>query len=367
MYDFADSRKRPYPSDVARALKSTEARDAFEALMHGTELQPPQKVSQELRALAQRRRHYEKAQTIARLYASGDVDGARELSLELAADGGSEKRTGEYMHASEAIAYARDATRKQGGAMRTGWPLIDKAIGQLRPSTLTVIGGYEGTRKSSMMLGMAMNFAARGIPCGIISLEDPAEVWGPRVLAHVADLNPRAFDGPRGEEFEKTVNDGILTARDLGIYFAFEEQQPLNKVLAAMRYLARKSGVKAVFVDYLQCFQDRSENRAQFISYACAKLKAQAQRLGVALILGSQLNNPERGKEFRQPNNTSLKESGDIKDKAEVVILLWKASDEDNGVTLGKISKCKWSPDRPRFQIETNPNTGCVVGMSHVE
>lgn len=216
------------------------------------------------------------------------------------------------------------------------------------------------------MLGMAMNFAHRGIPSAILSLEDPAEVWGPRVLAHVSEINPREFDGARGADFDRQVNDGIASARNLGIYFAFEEQQSLAKVLAAMRHQARKHGVKAIFVDYLQCLYDRGENRAQFISYATAMIKSQGQKLGVATFLGSQLNNPEKGKEFKAPTNASLKESGDIKDKAEVVILLWKSDDQDHAVTRGKVSKCKWSPDRPRFAVDTSP-TGCVVGLSHAD
>lgn len=364
IFEMADSRKRPYESDIARTLKGEE-RDVFERLMQSSsELQPPAKVAQELKALAKRRRMHAVAMRIAQSLEKGDVDQARELFLEGAADSGSDKRVGEYMQAAEAIEAAHAFSRRTG-SMRTGFHLLDRAIGQLRPSTMTVIGGYEGTRKSSFMLSMAMNLTERGIACGIVSLEDPAEVYGPRVLAHLVSVNPREFDGSRGPVFEANVQNGIKLARERGLYFAFEEQQPINKVLAAIRHLVRKCGCKVIFVDYLQCVRGREEKRSTEVANACARIKGQCQRLGVACVIGSQLNNPEKGKEFKQPNNTSLKESGDIKDMAEVILLLWKKGDSDNEPTHFKLSKCKWSPDRPSGVFQTNPETGAVVGLAN--
>lgn len=364
IYEMADSRARPYRADVAIALNEPGL-SCFERIMQSGETQPVAKLAIELKRLAKRRRAYEHTLKIAAAFAAGDDERAAQLATELRAEG-QEARDCEYMQAAEAIEHARKHD-KQGGPthMRTGYPALDRAIGTLRPRTCTVIGGYEGTAKSSVMLGMAINLARRGVACGIVSLEDPPEVYGPRVLAHMSDVNPREFDGARGEWFDAQVNSGITIARELGLYFAFEEQQPLNKVLASMRHLVRKCGCKALFVDYLQCVRGRGDKRNDEVAYAASRIKGQAQRLGVALVLGSQLNNPEKGKEFKEPRNTSLKESGDIKDMAEAIILLWKSSDESDARTFGKVSKCKWSPDRPRFEVQRNPRTGCVEGLGH--
>jgi replicative DNA helicase len=365
IYEMADSRKRPYESDVARAIKP-EHRDAFEAIIRGKELQPPAKVADELRALARRRRSHETAIRIARALEKGDMDEARELSAELAADSGNVKRADEYMQASEAIEAAVKNTARQGTDLRTGFPILDHALGQLRRATMTVIGGYEGTGKSGLMLSMAVNLAHRGIACGYVSLEDPVEVVGPRILAHFEDVNPEEFDGVRGMYFDECVKSGIDKARQIGLYCAFEEGANLNRTLGAMRTLARKYGCRVLFVDYLQCLSERSSKRADYVSEACKLIKAQAQKLGVALVLGSQLNNPEKGSEFKAPRNTSLKESGDIKDKAEVIILLWKTGDHEEADTRFKVSKLKWSKKRPRGTVNRNPRTGSVVGLSHV-
>lgn len=364
IYELADSRARPYPADIETTLREPH-RSNFGRIMQGGDTQPPAKLAIELKRLAKRRRAYEQTMRIAAAYVAGDDERAHELALELKSEG-QEARAGEYMQAAEAIEHARSESKGSSGHMRTGFPALDRAIGQLRPQTLTVLGGYEGTGKSSAMLALAMNYASRGTPCGIISLEDPANVWGPRVLAHLEDVNPQEFDGARGETFDASVNAGIAKAKQLGLYFAFEEQQPLSKVLAAMRYLVRKCGVRVLFVDYLQCIRDKdSSRRHDYLSYAASRIKGQAQRLGVACVLGSQLNNPEKGKEFKEPRNTSLKESGDIKDMAEVIMLLWKSSDETDAKTFGKLSKVKWSPHRPRFEVVRNPRTGCVEGFHH--
>ena len=365
IYEMADSRARPYRADVSCALDEP-AFGVFERIMQTDEVQPVAKLAIELRRLAKRRRAYEHTMRIAAAFASGDDDLAAHLATELRAEG-QEARAAEYMHASETIEHARDEQKRSGtGHMRSGFPALDHAIGQLRPQTMTVIGGYEGTGKSSLMLGMAFKYAQRGIACGYVSLEDSPSVVGPRVASHLSDLNPTEFDGSRGANFDLQVSTSIALARELGIYFAFEEQQPLDKVLASMRHLVRKCGVKVLFVDYLQCVRGRREaKRNDEVSFAAARIKGQAQRLGVALVLGSQLNNPEKGKEFKEPRNTSLKESGDIKDMAEVIILLWKSSDETDAKTFGKVSKVKWSKDKPRFEVVRNPRTGCVESLSH--
>lgn len=365
IYEMADARKRPYESDIARALKKQELRDEFEELIKGHELQPPAKVAAELRALARRRRSHELALRVAKAYERGDTEEARELSAELAADSGAEKRTNEYLHASDVIKQAAINTARQGTDLRTGFPILDHALGQLRRATLTVIGGYEGTGKSGLMLSMAMNFAHRGIASGYISLEDPIEVVGPRILAHLEHVNPEEFDGQRGMYFDEMVASGIAKARTLGLHCAFEEGASLERVLGSMRHCVRKLGCKVLFVDYLQCLHGEADKRANFIAKACGKLKAQAKILGVPLVLGSQLNNPEKGSEFKAPRNTSLKESGDIKDKAEVIILLWKTGDGEDAYTRAKVSKLKWSKKRPKCTVERHPLTGSVVGLSH--
>lgn len=364
IYEFADSRARPYRSDIEMDLREPH-KSVFASIMQGTELQPVAKVAVELKRLAKRRRAYDQCMRVVQALVTGDDERAVNFYKELNLDG-HEPRPDEYMHASDTIVAARKVTRKSGD-LRTGWHLLDRAIGQLRRGTALVVGGYEGTRKSTFMLGMCLNLAQRSIPCGYISCEDPPEIVGPRIAAHFADLNPRDFDGTRGDHFDEQVDAAIARAREVGLYFAFTERVRLENIQAQMKYLARKCGAQVIVVDYLQCFATRSDKRADYIGFVMGELIATAKELGIALVIGSQLSSPDIGKEYREPTSRQLKESGDIKDKARCIILLWKKNDEDNGVTLGKVSKCTWSPDRPRFVIETNPRTGAIVGLGYAE
>lgn len=250
---------------------------------------------------------------------------------------------------------------------RTGFRIIDDAIFGLRPATMVTIGGTTGAGKSSTMLAIAIHLARIGYRPGIVSCEDADSVWGERVLAHVCDINPnRLHDLNIGEGFKGEAYRGLEEARRLGMRFAFTLNQGVREVVMACRSLVRDHGCDVLFVDYVQAIKIRGTDRRTAVSNAAQDVKAEAQALNVPLILASQLRRPPDDKPFREPHQSELKESGDLENMSEVIVLLWKTSDEENAETHGKITKVKWSNHRPRFKVERSP-TGCVTSLVHRE
>jgi replicative DNA helicase len=258
-----------------------------------------------------------------------------------------------------------ELTAKRGPALGTGFWLLDRATGGLRARTMTVLGGGQGSGKSSLALAIAMHMVRLRVPVGIVSCEDAQEVWGPRVLGHLVDVAVDDFrDKAEDPQFQQQCAEGLALTHDMGLHFFYALNRPLAAVLAGMRQLVQRDGCRLLVVDYVQAIMlGMRQKRNIAVSDAAQNIKAEAQALGVHVILCSQLSRPPKDKPFSEPHAGDLKESGDLENMAEIIALLWKTSDEEDAPTHGKIAKIKWSPKRPRFSIAWQPHTGAIVDL----
>jgi replicative DNA helicase len=244
-------------------------------------------------------------------------------------------------------------TKQYGPAVRLGYPLIDSAYRSMPRSSMMVIGGRTGAGKSTLMLGGALQLAHEGARPGIVSVEDPEELWGARALAQLVPtlsserLLSDQYDFDRHADAER----GLQLLDRAGVAMSFKLNQPLAQVLRGVNALCKR-GCNVIFVDYLQAIRlGLGAKRAELVSDAAQQLKGLCQQHGAVLVLGSQLRRADAAKPYAEPHASDLKETGDIENMAEVILLLWKTSDEDSAEMLGKVAKVKWSPRRPRFHL----------------
>lgn len=372
LHSLADAR-RPIDGFTLREAvleqpRATQAVESLDRILSGDEVSKSvESMAVKLRDMAKRRRRHEHlTQALAASLDCRD-DAVIEHSLDAASDGTASKAK-EFLQAGEVVYEALEFFKNAAvsRAMRTGFAVLDRAVGSLMPGTMTILGGTTGSGKSSLMLAMALHQARAGTPTAIVSTEDAATVWGPRIAAHYLGMNPDVFaPGMFSEHQAKALAACELASRD-GLHMAFEIQRPLGDVLRAVRHCARKLRCKVIYVDYLQAIgweQGKDDTRRLFISHAVSALKAACAELEVALVIGSQLKRADSGNDFKEPNLSALKESGDIENMAEVVALLWKTSDKEDAATNGKIAKVKWSAKRPRFEVLRHQESGAVVEL----
>ncbi len=297
---------------------------------------------------------------------SGDLEATQALCDELSADAlGLQAGSAMSLRQAAINAGARVVTRWEvgdsQGTVAPGLNCLEFAIGNLSKGNLIVVGADTGVGKTSIALLMALQQES-AVPVGIVSCEDAEDVFGERALAYWSEVSSlRMRTGLTNQELGK-LKQTLEVAPSPRIHLEFQIGKNDHDVRCAMRRLRYEHNVGIIYVDYLQAIADseRQFARKDQVREVLSRIKGQAEALGVPVVVMSQMSRPQKGAVFRQPTKHDLKESGDIENSAEVILLLWldeesdekdKAEDAPDVVWL-KIDKCKWGMQKKLFRFE---------------
>jgi replicative DNA helicase len=94
--------------------------------------------------------------------------------------------------------------------------------------------------------------------------------------------------------------------------------------------------------------QSRDANRVQEVSEISRGLKALAKELSVPVIALSQLSRQPEMRESKEPRLSDLRESGELEQSADLVLMLWREKDRgaDDQETEGEVIKLKLAKHR---------------------
>lgn len=241
--------------------------------------------------------------------------------------------------------------KPRGQRLRFGIPLLDEAAGHISGGKLVIIGARPGAGKSALALAIALN--AQG-PVLFCSLEmSDTEIIG-RAVAHLSGLD----SGKIAENNLATDDKASLGAcySDLGqrdIFFAERTDTPEKIRIEALR-MKRNGGLSAVIVDYLQLMRsgEKSESRRVEVGYISRNLKLLALELDCPVIALSQLNRASTMTASKVPSMAELRESGDIEQDADLILLMYTPPDEPELSDSFEAAGLKLV----RFLIEKNRN-----------
>jgi replicative DNA helicase len=227
-----------------------------------------------------------------------------------------------------------------------GLPRLSNAVGYMPAGGVLVVAGATGVGKSGFTLELLLAAAKQGVGSGMISLEDSEEIAGGRLLSMESGVSARLLQrGIADSSGWHHVNQAYAQAQRVAERFLFANCIGGTEidVCACMTKMARR-GAKLIAVDYIgeiqasQAMQDRRNE----LRWMMTRLKQHALRLGVALVVVSQLKRPPPTVKFWKPSKHDLKESGDLENKAEVVVLLWREEENDFAPLHVEVAKCKW-------------------------
>jgi len=249
------------------------------------------------------------------------LDGAQAMLQVLGQDGATgpvcvDKRT----------VLSRIATRLSEGekpGMATGYADLDKLF-RFKPGELILIAARPSMGKTALAFSLALQLVRppRKIPVAFFSLEMDAESVLERGVAALSGQDLGALDG--SDRTWSRITDALAKLDTAPLHLDETTSLELSALKARSRALARKEGIGAIFVDYIQLMRDGSakgsEKRDEVDSIAKG-LKALARELKVPVIALSQINR-EAAKVGARPQLHHLAESGTLEQHADVVLFV---------------------------------------------
>lgn len=214
----------------------------------------------------------------------------------------------------------------------TGHHELDDAIGGFRPGNVTVFGAKRGVGKSTYS-NLVTNLALdRGLTVLLFAGEDSELMYGKRFLAQRASLNAMRLRDNRCDAADWPRITDAMAAAPKALFFIRTEGRPVEWMAQVIRDVAKEQQVDLVIADYLQCLKTakRLQDRRNEVTYIAKTLGDAVKKANAAGLFLSQLKRTERV----EPEVEDLKESGDIEDMAEHIMLGWKEGGEGNGSSV---------------------------------
>lgn len=206
----------------------------------------------------------------------------------------------------------------------------------IEPGDVVIIGGYPSDGKTALALQTAWHMAAE-YRVGFFSLETDRKKLRDRLIAHaagldLADIKRRQLGDTAWEELAKRQADFVK--RDLTLVDA------AGMSAADIETASRAYGFQVIFIDYIQLVTpERSSGgtRSEQIAAISRALHTFAQKTGTLVVELAQLTRQDRktgkdGKEIRRdPTMQDLKESGQLEQDADMILLLFRPGPKDKG------------------------------------
>lgn len=203
---------------------------------------------------------------------------------------------------------------------------LDHLLGGFHDSDLVVVGARPAMGKTALLLKFAL---ACGVPCGIISAEQPAQQLGSRVLSAESNVNAMKF---RNGAFDHDDIGRLRLAAERLVdrtCLIYDRSKPS---IADVNRIARKwkqtHGIRILFVDYLQRIDsshaDKRAQRSERVGEVASGLKTIARDLNIPVVSLAQVARKVEERVNKRPNMGDMSDSSEIEKEADQIITLYR-------------------------------------------
>ncbi len=202
-------------------------------------------------------------------------------------------------------------------SIRLPWNHLDNALKGLRAGQNVILAADTGRGKTSAACQIATHTARQGKSVLYWSMEMPARALFSRMVCQLTGQS-RAGWHPTFEERERE-REAVAVLCDTPIYFDCHSRT-IPAFCASIRQVRQKAKLGLVVVDYLQLIRaaGRAESRTREVGENSRALKLAAMDFSLPFVVLSQFS---RQKDGAKPSIHSLKESGDVENDADVILL----------------------------------------------
>jgi replicative DNA helicase len=201
-----------------------------------------------------------------------------------------------------------------------GLPPFDDELGGLGPKACGILAAATGVGKSSVALAAML---ASRVPVGMVSLEDGPDVVGCRLLAALTGINSIDIRKKNLTDKQLAVVAKVAKENKLDhMHFSYPIAGSIAQVERAITELC-EAGCRMIWLDYLQEIRGHGNgDRRNEVSEAITRAHRAAAAGNAALMCISQFR--RFGDSEKTPQIFHLKESGDLENKARVILLAHK-------------------------------------------
>ena len=224
----------------------------------------------------------------------------------------------------------------------SGIPVLDKHL-HLAPGNLFIIGGRPSAGKTALSLQMACEQARRGLRVCYFSLETDPDTLTARIISNRLAV-------PLADVKSKTVPqsdlDSLADLHKLPLFI----RSASGKGTGWIKAQAQRMKAQVIFIDYLQLLTaSKAKDRYQQITSISIALHELAQTSGILVVALAQLN---RNAAHASPSTADLKESGQLEQDADAILLLSADKEEYQAILAknkeGKIGEIPLTFDKTR-------------------
>lgn len=224
----------------------------------------------------------------------------------------------------------------------SGIPVLDKHL-HLAPGNLFIIGGRPSAGKTALSLQMACEQARRGLRVCYFSLETDPDTLTARIISNRLAV-------PLADVKSKTVPqsdlDSLADLHKLPLFI----RSASGKGTGWIKAQTQRMKAQVIFIDYLQLLTaSKAKDRYQQITSISIALHELAQTTGILVVALAQLN---RNAAHASPSTADLKESGQLEQDADAILLLSADKEEYQAILAknkeGKIGEIPLTFDKTR-------------------
>jgi replicative DNA helicase len=211
--------------------------------------------------------------------------------------------------------------------LATGLGDLDKLLNGLKPKEVIIIAGRTGMGKTAeliaMLDGMSIDRGKRG---AFFSLEMGKDELRRRLLSRRTGINTQKLDrGGLSEAEQEKVYTETGRISQAPIFISDKPAMSPSEIRAECMRQQAATGLDFVIIDYLGLMAVAgTRSRYEQVSESARACKNLAMELDVPLLVAAQLNRGSEGGADKRPTLTNLRDSGEIEEMADVVVLLYR-------------------------------------------
>lgn len=223
--------------------------------------------------------------------------------------------------------------REKGKVLRvpTGFYTLDwMTYGGFNTGNLVILAARPSVGKTAIMLQMAKAAAFSGKAVNLFNLEMTNTELAQRFIFSTGEVTPVAM--ARGEVEWNAYERASAQFASKPIYMN-DSASTADEIISRITLNNQAGKCDIAFIDYLGLINMGGGSRTplyQAIAETTKRLKQIAKACGIPIVLLCQLNRASAS-EKRAPALYDLRDSGSIEQDADIVLMLERASDEEDG------------------------------------